>query len=173
MNISERLDRRDLLRSAGQVGAGLIGAGALAAMTASPVAASSSDNNGDDTQHGIVGAWIDDVTPNGTVGVPHQVITLYTPGGGVSGEGNLDGRSVYGVWAQTGDREFAITFLGYAFTPQGALAGTLKVRIKATLGPGNDHMTGQALVAFSQDGTTFFTTGTTTFTSRRIKVEPI
>ncbi len=172
MNITERLDRRDLLKSAGQVGAGLIGAGALAAMTASPVGASSSDNNGDDTQHGIVGAWIDDVAPN-NAGAPHQVITLYTPGGGVSGAGTLGPGSLYGVWAQTGDREFAITFLTYAFAPDGSLAGTIKVRIKATLGPGNDHMTGQALVAFSQDGTRFFTTGTTTFTSRRIKVEPI
>ncbi len=171
MNVLRQpLSRRQLVK-----GAGVAGLGTLAAMV--PAAALADDDR--KKQRLITGAWLIRVVSDGPTAVPHEVLNLYTADGGVAGASSDElepahlGTSVYGAWARTGERQFAITFMAFQFTPQGNPSGKLKVRAKATLSADGDHIAGPAVIEFSPPGVPFFQVATTNFSGTRIKPEPI
>lgn len=162
MTIAKRqLNRREVLFG----GAGLAGGVALAAVMTAPTVTASERANG------LEGAWIENVVPDD--GSPsHQVLSLYTNGGGVAAITDnppSSGSTGFGAWESKGEDQFLITFELFTFTPSGQLAGTLRIRALATLDETEDHISGQAHIDFQPAGSpTFFPAGTTHFTGSRI-----
>jgi hypothetical protein len=166
MNIAERhFNRREALVG----GAGLVGGGALAALTAMPALA------GSEAATGLEGAWLVDVTPaTGTI-APHQVLTLYTKGGGVaaiSDNAPNSGSTGFGVWQSAGEDKFLQIFELFTFDTTGQFQGILRIRSVSSLDETGDNMTGMAHIDFQPPGSTFGPAGTTNFTASRIKVIP-
>jgi hypothetical protein len=167
MNIAKRqFNRRDALVG----GAGLVGGGALAVLTAMPALAAS------DTATGLEGAWLVDVTPDTGTIAPHQVLTLYTKGGGVaaiSDNAPNSGSTGFGAWQRAGDNKYLQIFELFTFDTAGQFAGILRIRSVSSLDETRDNMTGQAHIDFQPPGSpTFVPAGTTHFTASRIKVIP-
>jgi hypothetical protein len=167
MTIAKRhLNRREALMG----GAGLVGGGALAALTAMPALAESEGSTG------LEGAWLVDVTPDTGTIAPHQVLTLYTKGGGVaaiSDNSPNSGSTGFGAWQSAGENKFLQIFELFTFDTAGQFAGILRIRSVSSIDETRDNMTGQAHIDFQPPGApTFFPAGTTHFTASRIKVIP-
>jgi hypothetical protein len=167
MTVSERqFNRREALVG----GAGLVGGGALAALAAMPALASS------DAPTGLEGAWLVNVTPDTATIAPHQVLTLYTKGGGVaaiSDNAPNSGSTGFGAWQSAGDDKYLEVFELFTFDSTGQFAGILRIRSVSSVDETGDNMTGNANIDFQPPGSpTFFPAGTTHFTANRIKVIP-
>lgn len=136
-----RLDRRQAL-----LGAGLLGAGAVAALL--PVGAGAADEEEGEHPAGLQGAWLEHVVPDD--GSPtHEVLNLYTQGGGVVGISNSapnTGSTLMGAWKQVAVNEYQITFEGFVFSPTGAYVGNLRIRALAIYDRATDHIAGPARV---------------------------
>ncbi len=168
MSVAEgRLNRRQAL-----LGVGVVSAGALAALMPAGVLAA------DDESRGLEGAWLVTITPDHGTAAPHQVLTLYTKGGGVaaiSDNAPNTGSTGFGAWERTGEDQYLNTFELFAFNASGQLAGILRIRAHSTIKPQTrDHMIGQAHIDFQPNGSpTFFPAGSTHFTGSRIRALPL
>lgn len=169
MAIEERrLDRRQAL-----MGAGLLGAGAVAALL--PAGAAAADEEGEHPA-GLEGAWLEQVIfDDGSS--PHQVLSLYTRGGGVVGDSNFppnSGSTGIGAWKQVAARQYEITFQSFAFAPSGQHVGMLRIRALATYNRTTDEISGPARVEFQPAGSpVFLPPQHTHFTGKRIVALPL
>jgi hypothetical protein len=79
----------------------------------------------------------------------------------------------YGSWIRTGNRLFAITFIGNVYGAEGAVVGSYKVRAAGPLDRSGDSFSGPFVTQFFDltGAVTLTTTGTVT--ARRIHVEPL
>ena len=120
---------------------------------------------------GLVGARLVDVVPD-DARASHQVLILYTAGGGVAAISNnppTSGRVGFGRWEHARDWEYVEAFELFPFDPAGAPTGILRIRAASQLNEAADRMTGLASTTFRPAGTaTFFPAGTTHFTGERI-----
>ena len=167
MTIADRgLNRREAL-----IGAGAVGAGALAALM--PVGAVA--DNGE--SRGLEGAWLIRVTPDAGTQAPHQVMALYTKGGGVVITSTFppnSGTPGLGAWEHIGDHQYREIFESFTFDPSGQVTGLLQVRTESTVDESGDHQTGRAHIYFQPTGSsTFFPAGSTHYTGTRINVQPL
>jgi hypothetical protein len=165
---TQAFERRAVLR-----GTGLLGAGVFAGLA--PLAAHAA--YGDDS-HGIEGAWLILVTPQGAPpSAAYEVLNLYTVGGGVAGASAHDpatGSSVYGAWRRSGDHQFQITFVGFTFDKtSGAWTGRLKVQARATLSQDGQTISAPARVSIYTPSGSLIVQSHTSFSGGRIAVEPL
>jgi len=165
---ARRLDRRQAL-----MGAGLIGAGAVAALL--PAGAAAADDEGKRAA-GLQGAWLEHVVPDD--GSPtHDVLNLYTQGGGVVGISNSapnTGSTLMGAWKQVAAHQYEITFEGFIFSPSGDYVGNLRIRALANYDRATDQIGGPARVEFQPAGSpVFLPPQKTHFTGKRIVALPL
>ena len=126
----------------------------------------------------IEGAW------NVTVVFNQQGLPPCAPAGTVftaisPGRGTLIADSCYatesagyGSWVRTANNQFAATFIGNSFGPDGTVATTYKVRAWASLGPTGDTFTGPFTTQFFGLTGNLLGTVTGTVSAVRIVVEP-
>jgi hypothetical protein len=102
------------------------------------------------------------------------VFTTITPGKGtVIAESCYASEGAgYGSWARTANNEFASTFIGNSFGPDGTVAATYKVRATVVLGPSGDTFSGPFTTEFFDLAGTGLGTVTGTVSAARIVVEP-
>jgi len=102
------------------------------------------------------------------------VFTTTTPGKGtVIAESCYASEGAgYGSWARTANNEFAATFIGNSFGPDGTVATTYKVRARVALGPSRDTFSGPFTTDFFDLVGNLLGTVTGTVTAARIVVEP-
>ena len=79
----------------------------------------------------------------------------------------------YGAWVRTGNRQFATTFVGNVYGPDGAVVGSYKVRSSLSVDTVGDSFSGSFTTQFfdATGGLTFTTNGTVR--ASRIQVEPL
>jgi hypothetical protein len=87
------------------------------------------------------GAW------NVTIELDGSVLctapSLITADGGVVANACAPSESPgYGEWVRTGNREFAVTFVGHEYAPDGSQIGTYKVRARGSLGEDSQTFSG-------------------------------
>jgi hypothetical protein len=169
MNGAEsRLDRRDMLK-----GAGLIGAAALAALVPAGVAADDHQTAGD---AGVQGTWLVDVFPAAGTNAPHKVLITYAQGGSIVATANDAPGALLGSWSHASANHAAFTFEGFSFDTGGHFIGTARVRGVAKYNPETDTISGPAQIEFQPAqpaGSPFSFAGSTTFTGSRIVVLPL
>lgn len=142
----QRLDRRQILKGAGALGA----AGALAALQVP--ASAHADDGARDTKD-LEGTWLVDVIPSVRPS-GFKALHSYTPGGIFIGSATVDLASTtptggaQGVWVKTGGREFAARIVELHADSSGNLAFKLIIQENITL---------------SEDGQTFSATDDLTF----------
>ena len=78
----------------------------------------------------------------------------------------------YGVWARTGNNQFAITFIGNSFGADGLVASTYKVRANVSLGPTLNTFSGRFTTEIFDLGNNLIATFTGTVTGVRVVAEP-
>jgi hypothetical protein len=78
----------------------------------------------------------------------------------------------YGSWVRTAHNQFAITFIGNSFGPDGTVATTYKVRGTVSLSPTLNSFSGPFQAQFFDLAGNLLGTVTGTVTSVRIVVEP-
>ncbi|HVH64755.1 MAG TPA: hypothetical protein VM674_01875 [Candidatus Acidoferrum sp.] len=167
-NTELRVNRRQAL-----LGAGIVGAGALAALMPAVADATGGESRG------LEGAWLIQVTPDpGTVApLPHQVLALYTKGGGVvitSSNPPNGGSPGLGAWERIGDHQYREIFETFQFDAAGTMVGLLQIRTETTVDEAGDHQVGRAHIFFQPAGSSsFFPAGTTHYSGRRIEVLPL
>jgi hypothetical protein len=126
----------------------------------------------------LEGAW------NATLVFDQQGLPPCAPAGGVitetsPGRGTLIAESCYasegagyGSWVRTAGNQFAATFIGNSFGPDGTVAATYKVRAWVSLGPTDDTFSGPFTTEFFDLGGNLLGTVTGTVSAARIVVEP-
>jgi hypothetical protein len=100
---------------------------------------------------------------------------LITSDGGIIAAGcSLAESPGYGQWVRTGNRRFAVTFVGQGFDlATGAINSTYKVRASVRLSGDLQQFSGPFVTdIFAPDGTLIFT-ASGTVTADRITVEPL
>lgn len=78
----------------------------------------------------------------------------------------------YGSWARTANNEFASTFIGNSFGPDGTVVATYKVRATVALGGPGDTFSGPFTTDFFDLEGNLLGTVTGTVSAARIVVEP-
>jgi hypothetical protein len=78
----------------------------------------------------------------------------------------------YGSWARTANNEFASTFIGNSFGPDGTVAATYKVRATVALDPSGDTFSGPFTTDFFDLVGNLLGTVTGTVSAARSVVEP-
>lgn len=133
----------------------------------------------------ILGSW--DVTITFPDGSTTKSIFTFAPGtttdtgtvidiagGDLSGETPRPLCSArQGVFALTGEREFATTEKGFCYDASFALAGTIKMRNKITLGTRGAAFVGEGRAVFARSDGGFFNLFTYSLRGVRIAVEPL
>jgi hypothetical protein len=161
-----RLNRREAL-----LGAGVVGAGALVGLMPAAAAAAESESRG------LEGAWLIQVTPEGGTLAPHQVLALYTKGGGVistSSSPPNSGSPGLGAWERIGENQYREIFETFTFDSSGQVSGLLQIRTESTVDDSGDHQTGRAHIYFQPAGTSsLFPAGSTHYVGSRISVLPL
>ena len=126
----------------------------------------------------LEGAW------NVTVVFDQQGLPPCAPAGAVftaigAGKGTVIAESCYategagyGSWVRTANDQFASTFIGNSFGPDGTVAATYKVRTWVSLGPSRNAFTGPFTTEFFDLAGNLLGTVTGTVSAVRIVVEP-
>ena len=138
----------------------------------------------DDRQ--LVGSWMVAVTPPGAQpGGPARVLVSFTPDGvalrtaplqqaappALGGDKMFIG-TTHGEWAHIGDREFGLTFVGFAFDDAGKFLATQRIRVAVRVDEASDSFTGPFKADFlAADGGVLASSGGTVL-GTRIRVEP-
>ena len=78
----------------------------------------------------------------------------------------------YGSWVRLANSQFAATFIGNSFGPDGTVASTYKVRAWVSVGPSGDAFTGPFTTEFFDLAGNLLGTVTGTVSAVRILVEP-
>lgn len=126
---------------------------------------------------GIVGSWLM------TVPQPNEpdflAVQNYTADGGTttqfaSGDPTQGASLGAGVWTQTDERTFAMTFLAPTYAATGEVNGQATVQATWTLDESGDGLSGPSVITFRRlDGTVRFRTPPTVVTGRRVRHEPL
>lgn len=124
-------------------------------------------------EHNLTGAWnvtIDFQDPDlPTCSAP----ALNTRDGGVVANACAANESPgYGQWVRTGNSEFALTFVGLEYAPDGTAIGTYKVRANVKLSHDSQEFNGPFRADVLLYGGIQFT-ATGIVTAKRIVVEPL
>lgn len=99
--------------------------------------------------------------------------TLFTSDGTMTAESCYASEGTgYGAWAHTANNDFAITFIGNSFGPDGTVAATYKVRASVALGPTRNTFTGSFKTEFFDLAGNLVGSVTGTISAVRIAVEP-
>jgi hypothetical protein len=144
----------------------LVAGGALALLSSVATVQSGS------TSDTLVGAWNVRIEFDGFP--PCSAPGLMTADGGIVANActNLESPG-YGQWARIGNREFAVTFAGLEFAPDGSSIGTYKVKARVTLTKDGAMFSGPFTTdIFDQDGRVILTV-TGLVRATRIQVEPL
>jgi hypothetical protein len=121
----------------------------------------------------LAGAWNVSIHFDGGIPPCAAPAVFNADGGIVANACSLSESPGYGTWVRVRDHEFASTFIGLEYGPDGSTVGTYKVRAKATLsGDGLTFTAPFKTEVFGLDGTVMFA-ATGTVTARRILVEPL
>jgi hypothetical protein len=134
-------------------------------------ATASSANQGH--KQSLAGAWNVTINFDDPALVDCTAPSLITADRGVVAQGcDLSLSPGYGQWRRTGNREFAVTFIGVNYGPQGTgITGSYKVR--ATLLVDGESFSGPFLTeVFALDGTLLFS-ASGTVTGEPIEIEPL
>jgi hypothetical protein len=81
--------------------------------------------------------------------------------------------TLHGEWQRTGDREFALMFVGFAFDREGNFLATQRVRAAPRLNETLDAFDGPASVDFVSDDGNILATVRATLHGTRIRIEPM
>ena len=131
-----------------------------------------------DSGQTLEGAW------NATLVFDQQGLPPCAPAGGVftavrPGMGTVIAESCYasegagyGSWVRTANNQFAATFIGNSFGPDGTVAATYKVRGWLSLGPTGDTFAGPFTTEFFDLAGNLLGTVTGTVSAARIIVQP-
>ena len=183
MAAPNHLNRRNILKGAGALGAGtLVALGALELGRAEPARTKA---------QGPAGSWVATVTIAGPgAPPPFQALRTYASGGGyVEDSSNSHNPqapegSGHGAWVSTGataeeanrlaigTRNFAVTFLIQRFDANGNHIGSIKVRESATLNEIGDTYGGSGKFEILDLQGNQIASGLATIQATRIRVEP-
>ena len=137
----------------------------------------------DDRQ--LVGSWMVAVTPPGAQpGGPARLLVSFTPDGvalrtaplqqvapPALGVEKMFIGTTHGEWARTGDREFGLTFVGFAFDDAGRFLATQRIRVAVRVDETSDSFSGPFKADFlAADGGVLASSGGTVL-GTRIRVE--
>jgi hypothetical protein len=162
--ISNKLDRRQVLRG---VGLAALGGGAAAALAPTSALA---DNDGDG---GLVGSWnLTIVDLSGALPIPNEGVGVYAPGGGfTTAYGGIPFVGL-GAWAQRGGGKFGLTFLNFLFDFNPVkFTGTAKIRAEGTVHRDTQSGTYKFDVVDPSGANVF--SGHGTFSGKRMRVEAV
>jgi hypothetical protein len=81
--------------------------------------------------------------------------------------------TTHGEWVHTGDRQFAVTVVGFAFDKMGNFLATQRIRATITLGEMLDSFTAQSNAQYITVDGTVIDGGTVPVVGTRIAVEPL
>ena len=134
----------------------------------------------------LVGSWMVAVTPPGAQpGGPARVLVSCTPDGvalrtaplqqaapPALGAEKMFISTTHGEWAHAGDREFGLTFVGFAFDDAGEFLATQRIRVAVRVDEASDSFSGPFKTDFlAADGSVLASSGGTVL-GTRIRVEP-
>jgi hypothetical protein len=152
--LAQPVDRRQLLKAAGAVGAGALAG--LAPVTAFAGRAESSS-------HGIEGSWLVTVTVSSPGPPPFTSLWSFASGGVFIATDAIDrlpqfsASPEHGAWLAENDREVSVAGMKLRFDPAGNFVGTFKARGRATLDRDGDRFVGSARAELLDlSGTPFF-----------------
>jgi hypothetical protein len=166
----QRVDRRQILKGAGALGA----VGALAAFP-NPMATRAGDGKGND--HGVLGSWIFNVTNTSGPGAGAKITAFITfvGGGGLvetdlnAGRPNRPSGPGHGAWISTSEGGVAFKFIQQRFDAQG-YAGTLQITGLVTLEEGGNTLHGTDTAEVRDTSGTLLVSFTQMTTATRISV---
>ena len=155
-------DRRSLL--------GLLAAGAAAAFLPGREAAKAQEA-GSSEGPGLVGAWL--VSASRPTGQGVVLLTFTSDGTFFRSADNHPVQSVgHGVWRAVSESEFDATYVALRFDDNRTYIGSQKTRIRITVGPDPDQLTGMAKVSTLGLDDSVRGTSETQLRGKRISVEP-
>ena len=170
------VSRRTMIHAVGG-GAALAGAGLAAGLTGKPAMAEAGQR--------LEGSWTVAVEPTGgQLGAPRLLVSFTTEGVALRtaplqqmappalGVAKMFISTTHGEWVRTGDREFALTFIGFAFDDAGNFLATQHIRVAPTLSDTLDTFSGPFKTEFLAADGSVLAASTGTVQGTRIRAEP-
>jgi len=128
----------------------------------------------------LTGAWKTTVTPPAESGVPpFKLLFTFTEDGnllatGTGGDFPALGNPCHGVWARTGDRTFALTYLCFDSDASLQFTGTDKIRGTVTINRTTGQLSGRLdLTHFDTSDNLIFSSCCATVKGTRLQIEPL
>jgi hypothetical protein len=143
----------------------------LTVLLAAVVAGCASLGPTNESDRGLVGAWI--VTASRPSGVGKNLLTFSSDGTFFrSGDTHPVLSGAHGSWKRVGNGEFDATYVAFRFDQSGKWIGSTKTRIHIIPGPGDDEFKGVAKVSTRDLQENEIGTSEVRLEGKRIQVEP-
>jgi len=173
-----RADRRRLLG---------FGVGAVAAFAGASLIAEQAGSANAQADRELIGSWMVAATPAGAPsGGPARLLVSFSADGvalrtaplqqvapAALGGGKMLIGTTHGEWVRTGDREFGLTFVGFAFDDAGQFLATQRIRVAVRVDDASMSFSGPFKTDFVGADGTVKASGAGTVEGTRIAIETV
>jgi len=164
-----------------------LGVGAVAAVAGASVMTGQAGIAGAQADRELVGSWMVAGTPTGAPsGGPPRLLVSFSADGialrtaplqqaapPTMGGGKMLISTTHGAWIRTGDREFGLTFIGFAFDDAGQFLATQRIRVAVRIDEASTSFSGPFKTDFIGADGAVIASGAGTVDGTRITVEAL